>query len=234
MTEPVTTISGAVTKALSAIKDFPLWLLTAIALSLIAFLSVPEFSSAVPQVKTRTWITVAAITAAIFAACRFGSLIFSRINSYRADVRARRTFHLTPIPYRSFWSPTRQKDGTIVSQIRTEFMAKNRTDNILHLLTARVVRPKISGEVLQVFISTGADSEFGVDCLPPGATMRISIMIMIRGFPGRVRKKLPELAAVLAVADDEGNEQRVKLPLKPAGPSLIEVDQSAGGSGGSH
>jgi hypothetical protein len=59
MTEPVTTISGAVTKALSAVKDFPLWLLTAIALSLTAFRSVPEFNGAVPQ-ETRAWITVAA------------------------------------------------------------------------------------------------------------------------------------------------------------------------------
>jgi hypothetical protein len=65
-----------------------------------------------------------------------------------------------------------------------------------------------------VSIRTGADSSFGVDCLPPGATMRISVVIYIRGFPGRVGKNPPDLAAVLAVADDEGNEQRVKVPLK--------------------
>jgi hypothetical protein len=213
MTEPVITISGAVTKALTAIKDFPLWLLGGIALSLITFLCVPKLSAAVPQ-ETRTWLTLGAVATTILTACRLGSLVISHINSYRADLEARRTFHLSPTSYRSFWSDTRQKDGTIVSQIHTEFMAKNRTDKILHLLTARVVRPKISGEVLQAFIVTGADSRFDVDCLPPGATMRISVVIMIRGFPGRVRKKLPHLAAVLAVADDEGNEQRVKLPLK--------------------
>jgi hypothetical protein len=44
--------------------------------------------------------------------------------------------------------------------------------------------------------------------------MRISVVIYIRGFPGRVGKNPPDLAAVLAVADDEGNEQRVKVPLK--------------------
>jgi hypothetical protein len=44
--------------------------------------------------------------------------------------------------------------------------------------------------------------------------MRISVVIYIRGFPGRARKNPPDLAAVLALADDEGNEQRVKVPLK--------------------
>jgi hypothetical protein len=107
-------------------------------------------------------------------------------------------------------------------------MAKNRTEKILHLLTARVVRPKISGEIINVFIHTGADTEFGVDCLPPGATMHISVIIMIRGFPAHVRedKKLPSLTAVIAVADDEGNEQRVRLPLKPTGVNLGTVQST--------
>jgi hypothetical protein len=89
MAEPATAISGAITKALSAIKDFPLWLLIAIALSLIVFLSVSQFSAAVSQ-ETRTWVTVAATTAVIFAAARFGSVVTSYFNSYRADLKTRR------------------------------------------------------------------------------------------------------------------------------------------------
>jgi hypothetical protein len=145
--------------------------------------------------------------------CRFGSLIISAVNKYRANREAERLFHLTPISQRSFWGPSRQKDGTIVSQMRAKFMAKNRTSKFLPLLTARVVKPNIPGEVLNVFISTGAN-RFDVSVLPPDATMPISVVIMIRGHPGRVRKDPLDLAAVLAVVDDEGNEQRVKLPLK--------------------
>jgi len=89
MAEPATTISGAITKALSAIKDFPLWFLIAIALSLIVFLSVPEFSGAVSQ-EARTWITVAAVTAVIFAVSRFGSVVTFHFNSYRAEAKTRR------------------------------------------------------------------------------------------------------------------------------------------------
>jgi hypothetical protein len=215
MPEPGTTIAGAgaVTKALTAIKDFPLWLLTAIALFLVACPFVPVLSAAVPQ-EARKFVILGAGAFTILAVCRLGSLVISAINKYRADREARRTFHLTPISQRSYWGPARQKDGTIVSQIHAEFMAKNRTDKLLHLLTARVVRPKIAGEVVHVLILTGADSKFDVDCLPPGATMRISANIMIRGHPGRVRKNPLDLAAVVAVVDDEGNEQRVKLPLK--------------------
>ena len=220
MTEPVSTISGAVTKALTAIKDFPLWLLGGIAISLTTFRSVPELSAAVPQ-EARPWLTLGAGTATILTACRLGSLIISHINSYRAKVEARRTFHLTPMSQRSHWGPTRQPDGTIVSLIRTELIAKNRTDKILSLVTARVVRPKISGEVLQVFIHTDTGEDPIVGVLWPGGTSRVLVTIMIRGHPGHVRKNPVDLTAVLAVADEEGNEQRVKLPLK-AFPVLFE------------
>jgi hypothetical protein len=222
--EPLATATSLGTKALSVIKDLPLWLLTGIALSLAAFLSIPEFCGAVSE-DTRTWLAVAATAFAIFAGCRFVSVIISLIGRYRSTLEAQRTFHLTPITYRSFWSATRQKDGTVVTQLRTEFMAKNRTDKILHLLTARVIRPKIRGQLLHVMILTGVDTNLGVDCLPPGATVHISVVIMIRGFPAHVRehKKLRSLAAVLSLADDEGNEQRVKLPLEPAGPDLSKI-----------
>jgi hypothetical protein len=190
MPEPGTAIAG-ITKALTAIKDFPLWLLTGITLSLITFLSVPELSAAVPQ-EARPWLTLGAVAAAILTACRLGSLVISHINSYRAKMAARRTFHLTPISHRSFWSAIRQKDGTIVSQIRAEFMAKNRTNKSLRLLTARVVKPNIPGDVLDVSIHTDVDSQYGgIDYLPQGTTIRLSVVIHIRGFPGRVLKNPP-------------------------------------------
>jgi hypothetical protein len=66
--EPVTSGASQIAKALAAIKDLPLWLLTAIALFLFIFLSVPVFGGAVSE-NTRTWITAAAIASAIFAAC---------------------------------------------------------------------------------------------------------------------------------------------------------------------
>jgi hypothetical protein len=110
------------------------------------------------------------------------------------------------------WGEGSHSPGTAAPATALRAAEQGTACKILHLVTARVVKPKISGDVLEGLIFTGADSKFGVDCLPPGATMRIAAHIMIRGFPGRVRKNPPDLAAVLAVADDEGNEQRVKLP----------------------
>jgi hypothetical protein len=52
--EPLTASGASLAKALSAIKDFPLWLLTAISLSLAVFLGVPAFTGAVSE-NTRTW-----------------------------------------------------------------------------------------------------------------------------------------------------------------------------------
>jgi hypothetical protein len=94
------------------------------------------------------------------------------------------------------------------------------------------VKPKISGEVLQVGIGTGAD-RYDVDGLPPGTTMRVSVTMQIRGHPGRVRKNPLGLAAVLAVADDEGNEQRVKLHLKAPPISLEDAPHTAKAAPGS-
>jgi hypothetical protein len=223
MPEPGTTIAGAsaITRALTAIKDFPLWLLTSIALFLFACLIVPVLSAAVPQ-EDQKFVTLGAGAFTILAMGRLGSLVISHINRYRADLEARRTFHLTPISNQSFWNATRQKDGTILSQIRAEFIGKNRTARTVHLLTARLVRPKIPGEP-NVLIHTFAESKFGIDYLPSGTTSRISVTIVIMGFPGRVRENLPDLSAVLAVADDEGNEQRVKLPLKASPPTLLTL-----------
>jgi hypothetical protein len=232
MPEPGTTaVTGAITNALTAIKDIQLWLLTSIALFLVACLFVPVLSAAVPQ-EARKFVILGAGAFTILAVCRLGSLVISATNKYRADREARRTFHLTPTTQRSWWCPTRQNDGTIVTSLYAELMAKNRTDKFLHLLTARVVKPKISGEVLQVGIGTGAD-RYDVDGLPPGTTMRVSVTMQIRGHPGRVRKNPLGLAAVLAVADDEGNEQRVKLHLKAPPISLEDAPHTAKAAPGS-
>jgi hypothetical protein len=226
MPEPISTISGAVTHALTAIKDLPLWLLGGIALSLISFISFPEFGATVvvPQ-QMRPWVNLGAITFIVLTACRLGSLVISHINSYRTNLEARRTFHLTPMSHNSFWGASPRGDGTIVTENGAMLIAKNRTNKNLHLATARVIRPKISGEVLDVSIRTGSETSDGLYYLLSGETEIITVSIHIGGFPRRVRKKLPNLAAVLAVADDEGNEQRVKLSLTPS-PLSIEFLQS--------
>ena len=143
--EPGTAAASQATKILSAAKDWPLWLFTAAALSLftLVFLFADLLSD-----QTRRWIEAAATGLGIFAVCRLGNTATTNFKTYRARVAARHTFHLTPVPQRCHWGATRQQDGTMTTQIAVSLIAKNLTQYALHLLRVRLIKPKISGEVL--------------------------------------------------------------------------------------
>jgi hypothetical protein len=177
---------------------------------------------------TRTWVAVGAVTFVILAACRLGSQVISKINTNYVALEARRTFHLTPIPFQCEWNAVPVKDG-MVTAIQAGFLAKNRTNKTLHLATARVVRPKLPSEPFSVLIWEPPSNKF--NSIPPDATIQILVSINIHGTPRRfpqniddyikimdaprrARKNRYDLAAVLAVKDDEGNEVRVNLPLR--------------------
>jgi hypothetical protein len=207
--EPITTSGASLAKTLSIIKDFPLWLLTAIALALAVFLVLPSFAGA-------------AITSAIFAGCRFASLVIAEIRTYQLSLKARRTFHLTPTTRDCHWGSTRQQDGTITTQITVSLMAKNLSGRMLHLLTARLIKPKIAGEILTniLLIEDRQTREYGSvqmtgRHIPPDAIRALAITIIVRGVPKQKAGKVRPLPAVLSIADAEGNEQRVKVDLRP-------------------
>jgi hypothetical protein len=227
--EPITTSGASLAKTLSIIKDFPLWLLTAIALALAAFLVMPSFAGAVSK-DTRTWVTVATITSAIFAGCRFASLVIDEIRTYRLSLKARRTFHLTPTTRDCHWGSTRQQDGTITTQITVSLMAKNLSDRMLHLLTARLIKPKIAGEILTniLLIEDRQTREYGSvqmtgRHIPPDAIRALAITVIVRGIPKQKAGKVRPLPAVLSIADAEGNEQRVKVDLRPFDPNATAL-----------
>ena len=110
-------------------QGYPALAVDAIALFLVACLFVPVLSAEVPQ-EARKFVILGAGAFTILAVCRLGSLVISATNKYRADREARRTFHLTPTTQRSWWCPTRQNDGTIVTSLYAELMAKNRASSL--------------------------------------------------------------------------------------------------------
>src|SRR4029077_10983393 len=95
----------------------------------------------------------------------------------------------------------------------------------------RLVKPRISGEVLQDLILIKAEHgpEYGTAhvsgrTIPPGGTLPIGVMILIRGVPRqKVGEKVTPLAATLAVADEEGYEQKINLTLKPFNPEDVAI-----------
>lgn len=172
------------------------------------------------------WVIPAATFGSLVCGCLALASIASAISSYAVayhkQQEARRTFRLTPIPHQCHWGVSTQPDGTVVTQVAAHFLVKNRTDAPLHLLRARLLKPKIVGEVLQdlVIIRVEHGREYGTGyaagsnvhpCnVPPHGILPISIINLIRGAP---RQRSGMIAATLAISDDEGNEQYVTTEL---------------------
>ena len=135
MSDPITT-TGALASAASKLKDVPLWLLTAAALCLTVFLVVPDFRLLVAP-TTVIVVEFGTVAAWIFAACRAVGPAIGAFQTYRTSAAARVRFVLTPIEGQCVWVAAKQKDGSILTQVSGHFLANNRTDERLYVMTAR-------------------------------------------------------------------------------------------------
>jgi hypothetical protein len=215
--EPVTTSGVSLAKALTAIKDLPLWLFAATALSLAAFLCVPIFADLAPK-ETRLWVALAALVFGILWICRLTSIGISTLKKYQERLEKHRTFHLTPLEQKCHWGASLQPDGTIITHLIMVMDAKNRTGMALTILTARLIKPKISGEIMNNFIliENRGNNERRI---PPHAVRSIVVNMSVRGVPKQRTGKVQPLPVLLSVYDDEGNEQRVRLRVRPLDPN---------------
>jgi hypothetical protein len=215
--EPISTSGTTFAKILSGIKDLPLWLLSAVALTLIIFLYVPALSGDVPK-DARPWIVFIGLLFTVLAGCRFVSVLIAYYRAHRAAMESHRTFYLTPIAHECRWGGMEQRDGSMTTQISGRFMAKNRTEQPLYPLKVRLIRPKI-GELMQelLLIQSTKGNLYGTaqvsgNYIPPRMILPVAITLIFKGLP---RRKTGEMGATLAFTDEEGNEQRVKVRLKP-------------------
>jgi hypothetical protein len=125
-------------------------------------------------------------------------------------LRRRPKFHLTQHGHRNIWGTPEQKDGSINTSIAVELVAKNLTSEPVYLVIPRLVRPKIDGEVVMRNVHL-AGGDHAV--LPPREPAHISVFLHIRGTLVRAPTS-GRIAAVIAIADDEGHEQRVHVNLR--------------------
>jgi hypothetical protein len=219
--EPLSTTGAALARFLSAIKEFPLWLLVAAAVTFILVLEIPGLGRAIPN-EARSWVLILAVLFTALAGCRFVSILISTFRAHLVARETRRTFHLTPIAHECRWGGMQQRDGSMTTQISGGFMAKNRTDAPLYLLKVRLAKPRF-GELIQetLLIQSTRGREYGSahvsgNFIPPGAPLPVAITLLFKGLP---RRTTGDLNATLSFADEEGNEQRVKLTLKPFNPA---------------
>jgi hypothetical protein len=104
-----------------------------------------------------------------------------------------------------------------VTQVCARLLVKNRTTIPLALVRARLLKPKIRGEILNDDVSVRAvdrniygDAHSGY-VVPPGVTLPASAVIMIRGVP--TKKLGKQVRATIGVTDDEGHEQKVTVEM---------------------
>ncbi|MDE2229301.1 MAG: hypothetical protein KGL11_09710 [Alphaproteobacteria bacterium] len=218
---PINT-TGVAAKVGDAVKNWPLWLLVAVALGLTTLALVPAFCALVPApYAPLLWFAV--LMSWIVVGTKSASHLPAWWSAREAHRAAQMKFVATPIESQSFWAIAKQPDGSYVTQITVRCMVKNRTGEPLHLLKAKLLRPKISGEELPGLVTMQApDSNMHGTAyvsgynIPAGQTLPASAVILIRGMPNQ---RSGTLAATVEFQDADANRVRIPIVLNMASPS---------------
>jgi hypothetical protein len=143
----------------------------------------------------------------------------------QAASEARIKFLVTPFGHQCFCGVSRQVDGSFVTQVSGHFMVKNRTTSPLHLMTARLIRPRIKGEILPGLLTMQAiDSNMHGTAhvsgyfIPPQYTLPVSATILIRGVP---KQKSGMMDATIEMTDADANKEWIRLKIKCINPELV-------------
>ncbi len=210
--------AGTATKVLEVLKDLPLWLLTGLATSGGVLLWVPSLAASLAP-AIRPFVVIAGVIFGVLAFVRAIALLLERMPAWRAARDERRRFHLTPEPQQSFWSSAKQADDSIVTQVVARFVVKNRTAEPLALAHARLVKPRIRGEIVHEDVSVRAvsrniygDAAHSGHFVPPKMVLPATASVMIRGVPWRKPGK--QLRVKIGIADDEGHEQFLTFDMR--------------------
>lgn len=218
---PMTVVEQATqtaAKTLEVLKDVPLWLLTGLAIAAGVLLWVPRFAASL-QSAIRPFVVIAAVVFGVLAVVRAVALLLERIPAWSAARDERRRFHLTPEPQQSFWSSAKQADDSIVTQVVARFVVKNRTAEPLALAHARLVKPRIRGEVVHDDVSVRAvgSNIYGSPAhsgyfIPPKMVLPATASVMFRGVPWWTPRK--RVRVRIGIADDEGHEQFLAFDMR--------------------
>jgi len=208
-------------RTLDAIKEWPLWMLVAIALSLSVVIAVPDFRN-LASPTTATALFYVTIVAWIFVLARATRPATEAVLTYLRYREQSRYFLVTPIEPQCHWGVSKQTDGSYVTQVSVDCMVKNRSTQPLHVMKARIIKPRIKGEILPGLVVTRAQhaNVYGTphvsgNYIGPGQTLPVSCTLLIRGVP---RQKTGTMLAIIEIEDADGHRERVKMLLTHFGP----------------
>lgn len=213
---PTPPTGDQLTKFLTAVKDLPAWLLSGMAVAFALILSVAPVRQEMPR-DFRPWLWIGFVSFSSLSLFKWLALATIALRAARAASRARRTFIL--FPKRANWSVSKQADDSLILQIDAQFSVKVIGSASVGLMAVRVVRPRLRGEVVHAMV-TVLDPRTGYHGTPrqrdyriePGLVAPVHAHVFIRR--GAPRPEHEDLPITLAVIDDEGNEQKVKVVCK--------------------
>ena len=133
-------IAGIAAKVGDAVKSWPLWLWGAAALGLTALALAPPFRALVPA-PYAPFLWFAVLMGWIVVATKSASHLPAWQSGREAHRAAQVKFVATPIESQRFWAIAKQPDRSYVTPITVRCMVKNRTDEPLHLLKTKLIRP---------------------------------------------------------------------------------------------
>jgi hypothetical protein len=210
--------TASAAKGLEIIKHLPLWVLAGLTIAGSVLIFAPGIAPVVPA-TARPWIILATVLFCALTVARAAALLIEKIPRWRSARAARRNFHITANPQQSFWHSPKQPDGSIMTQIAARLFVKNLTDDPLALVSVRLVKPRIGGEVVSSDISVRAlgsniygDAFSSGHVIPPRMALPASAHLMIRGVPWH--EPTNQVRVTIALQDDEGREERVKMTMR--------------------
>ena len=210
--------AGAAAKVLEVLKDLPLYIFVGLALAAGGLLFLPSIAQSVPA-SAHPWILIGGIVSASLAFARAAGIVIGWLSRWRTAKAARRAFHITAVEQQSFWHVAKQPDDSLITQVAARLFVKNLTDDPLALVSATLLKPRIRGEIVSSDVSVRAtdrniygDAISSGHAIPARMSLPVSAHIMVRGVPWREPKK--QVRLTLAVRDDEGRQERVKMILR--------------------
>lgn len=211
-----TPASTLVPKFIEAVKDLPAWLLSAFATASGILVFVPaNWTELAPTY--RPWGICAFIVFGTLALFKWVAIAVTALRQYSQAMAAKKKIHLTFKA--AWWGIHKQDDDSYITQFTVDLAVKNMDDVSVGLMGARIIKPKIKGEVAQSLVTVQHrtaevhGTPIGVDyrCEPGAVTpARVAIMIKAQA-PYDHQRDLP---ITLVLVDDEGCEQRVRVVCK--------------------
>jgi hypothetical protein len=219
-------VANAVSKPLSILKDLPAWFLSGVACAAAILLFVPSVSAQLPaEARPYLWVTV--VLFGCLAPLKWLAVVLEALRDSHASRRPKKTFHLTAMS--GTWHLAKQTDGSTVVQIAGDLLIKSQHTAPIGIAQVRIIRPRrLRGDVVHASVMVGSEDDmYGTafvsgHTIPPGMFLPARAMVMVRCHPPRAQGR--DLPVQLALADDEGNEQRVWITCKGQ-PVVAERDK---------